>query len=230
MLVKGAFEKAKLYLESRSRESAQTIKTGPCITISRETGAGADIVSEFLAEYLQKFNDSPVKWTIFYKNLIEIVINDHNLPAAIKDLMQEKKYSHINNFVNELLAGSPGHYTLEHKTAETILRLAGMGNVIIVGRGSSIITSKLPNCFHVRLIAPVEKRIQHVQEVYGISTKSEALDFLKHEDEARAKYIKTQFHKDITDSQLYHMILNTGTLSYKVSAEIIGDTVLKLFK
>jgi cytidylate kinase len=228
-MIKGALEKAKLYLESRSKV-AETVKPGPCITISRETGAGADVVSEILAEYLQQFNNSPVKWAIFYKNLIEIVINDHNLPAAIKNLMQEKKYSHINTFVNELLAGSPGHYALEHKTAETILRLAGLGNVIIVGRGASIITSKLPNCFHVRLVAPVEKRIQHVQEVYGISSRTEAADFLKREDEARTKYIKTQFHKDISDSQLYHMVLNTGEFSYKLTAEIIGDTILKLFK
>ncbi len=227
-MIKGAFEKAKEYVESRSRESNQIVKPGPCITISRETGAGADVVSILLAEYLEKFNISSVKWTIFYKNLIEKVLNDHNLPATIKDLMQEQKYSHINNLFQELITGT-GHYSLEHKTVQTILQLAGMGNVIIVGRGSSIITAKLEKSFHVRLVAPFEKRVKHVQEVYGIKDKNEAAEFTRTEDEARKKYIKTQFHKDISDDQLYHLVINTGYISYDKAAVLIGDTVLKMF-
>lgn len=227
-MIKGAFEKAKEYVESRSRELNPKVKPGPCITISRETGAGADVVSQLLAEYLEKFKTSSVKWTIFYKNLIEKVINDHNLPATIKDLMQEHKYSHINNLFQELINGS-GHYSLEHKTVQTILQLAGMGNVIIVGRGSSIITAKLEKSFHVRLVAPFDKRVKHVQEVYGIQDKNEAAEYTKTEDELRRKYMKTQFHKDITDSQLYHLVVNTGLISYERAAVLIGDTVLKMF-
>ena len=49
------------------------------------------------------------------------------------------------------------------------------------GRGSNVITSKLPNCFHLRLIAPIEHRIKHVQEVFNYS-KPEAMEYIKRED------------------------------------------------
>lgn len=231
MLVKGALEKAKQYLESRSREKVGAHKQGPCITLSRETGAGADVVSELLADYLQQFSkEDDIKWTIFYKNLIEKVIADHKFPTTIKELMTESKYSHVSNLVTELLSDYPGHYTIEHKTAETILQLADMGNVIIVGRGASIVTAKLKNTFHVRLVAPFENRVKHVQEVYNIPDKNEAATFTRKEDEARKKYIKTHFHKDIEDPGLYHLVINTGMISHEAAARIIGDAVLNRFK
>jgi cytidylate kinase len=228
MLVTGALEKAKFYLESRTKEQVKKISQGPCITISRQTGAGADVVSQLLADYLEEYNTAQkIKWTIFYRNLIEKVIEDHNFPATIKELMKEDKYSHVNNLLQELLTGYPGYYTIESKTAETILRLGSLGNVIIVGRGSNIITSKLNNTLHVRLIAPFEKRVTHVQEVYDIQDRNNAVDFTRKEDEARKKYVKTLFHKDIEENELYHLVLNTGNLGYQASAEIIGNAVIK---
>ena len=43
---------------------------------------------------------------------------------------------------------------LVHKTAKTILQLAEMGNVIIIGRGANVVTAHMNNIFHVRLVAP----------------------------------------------------------------------------
>ncbi len=235
MLVKGAIEKAKLYVESQQKleESLkgknQKIKSGPCITISREPGARADIISERLIDYLSNFyNSNPIQWTVFDKNLIEKVLQDHQLPQRLSRLMEEKKYSAVQSITAELLGGQPSIWNLVHKTTDTILQLAQIGNVIILDRGANVITSKLWNTFHIRLVAPLEDRINHVQNLYDFD-KKEALDYIKKEDEDRKDYVMNYFHKDINDPLLYHLIINTHMISDEEAAEVIGKSVMKRF-
>ena len=108
------------------------------------------------------------------------------------------------------------------------MQLASFGKTIIVGRGSNVITSKLPNCFHIRLVAPIENRINHVQDVFKYS-KTEAMDYIKKEDENRRKYLKSHFYKEPEDPSLYHLILNTGKFNYDETAEMISDIIIKRF-
>ncbi len=231
-MVKGTFEKARLYIESRCRESENNpkeIKRGPCITISRETGAGADKVSEELIKYFKPFNaECYHPWTVFDKNLIEKVIEDHHLPEKLSRYFVEDKLSEIKSTVNELLGLHPSSWILLNKTANTILQLAQIGNVIIVGRGGNIIARHLKNTFHVRLIAPVENRIKHIEEICDLSRK-EAAEYIVKEDAARKNYIKKYFNKDVNELSSYHLIVNTGLLSYEKAAKTIGEAVIESF-
>ena len=145
----GAYEKSKRYIESHTqRLDQQFIKRElyPCITISRQTGAGSKPVCEKLINIMDEYSEfEGVKWAFFDRNLIERVLEDHNLPKQISEFMQEGKYKHLSSTVYELLGLKPAEWTLVHKTTDTILQLARMGNAVIVGRGSNIITSKLKN-------------------------------------------------------------------------------------
>jgi cytidylate kinase len=234
MLTLGAYEKCRRYIETHSRQSEnfgyKKIKSScPCVTISRETGAGAGFVSQHLITYLQDAtNDKSCEWTFFDKLLIEKVLEDHNLPRQLSEYMKEEKYSNISSAVNELLGLHPSKWTLLHKTTETILQLARMGNVIIVGRASNVITAKLPNTFHVRLVAPLESRIQKMMEHYSMSEK-EALEFIKREDNSRKNYVKSNFYKDIENPLLYHLVVNTGLTTYEETSRLIGIAVINKF-
>jgi len=233
MLISGALEKARLYIETHSKEKElnkkEKFEKGPCITISRETGAGAEEITDKLVEILQKYRkENQPDWTIFDKNLIEKVIEDHHLPKTLSEVFDEKKYSSILSFASEVLVGQPSVQTLVHKTTQTILSLAELGNVIIVGRGGNIVTADLSNSFHVRLVAPLEDRINRVKEVYGYDTK-QATDFLKKDDQARKNYLSTYFHKQIDDPLLYHLTINTHHFSYDHAAELIADAVMTKF-
>jgi hypothetical protein len=235
MLINGPIEKARRYVESHpnlsvsSKEKRTDISEGPCITISRETGARADVISEIIVRLFEKYsNSNPVPWTIFDKNLIEKVIQDHNLPQSLGKIMEEEKYSAVKSLMIELLGGQPPIYNLIHKTTQTILQLAEIGNVIILDRGANIITSKLSNSFHVRLVAPLEYRITHVQELYNFD-RIKAIDFIKHEDLDRKDFVSTYFHKDVSDPLLYNLVINTYQNSDRVAAEIIVNAVLNKF-
>ena len=226
----GSFEKAKLYIESHSalKDSRQPKgPIGPCITISRETGVRADKISELLIDIFQKLNNK-AHWAVFDKNLIEKVLQDHHLPETLSKLMEEKKYPSMNSILNELLAGQPGVWSLAHKTTKTIFELGRIGNVIIIGRGANIITSNLSNAYHIRLVAPIEARISHIQQLFNLD-KKDALDFIKREDADRKEYLRNYFHKDISDPLLYNLIINTGLQSDEDCAEIIKTGLLKKF-
>lgn len=228
MLTLGAYEKCKRYIESHTKETKEISRKKeqfPCVTISRQTGAGSYEVSERLIEILDKeTKQSEQKWTYFNKELIQKVIEDHNLPSIVSSYLAETKYQHLNDAVYELLGVKPSDWTLLHKTTETILQIARMGKAIIVGRGGNVITSKLPNSFHVRLVAPLENRIKHVQEVFGYS-KQKAIEYIDKEDKSRRKYLKTHFFRDPEDPTLYHLILNTGLFTYEEAAGIISESL-----
>lgn len=233
MLISGALEKARIYIETHSKEKDTSKKSkfekGPCVTISRETGAGADIVSQRLIEILQKYKQENLPdWTVFDKNLIEKVLEDHHLPKTLAEVFDEKKYSSILSFASEVLVGQPSVQTLVHKTTQTILSLAEIGNVIIIGRGGNIVTSNLKNAFHVRLVSNLEDRIKHVEKVYGYDHK-QAIDFLKEDDQSRKNYLSTYFHKQIDDPLNYHITINTHRFSHELTAEVIADAVMTKF-
>jgi cytidylate kinase len=198
------------------------------VTISRQAGCGALAVAKKLALYLPShLPDNPAPWTVFDRDLMEKVMEDHDLPKNLARYLPEDRVSKVEDLIADLLGTHPPTWKVATQTAETILRLAALGNVIIIGRGSSIITAKLPDVLHVHLVAPLDKRIAHACEAYG-KTKSEARAFCLREDRGRKRYLKKYFHANINDPLLYHLIINTGMVSYDDAAKLIGDALMTL--
>ena len=230
MLAQGSYEKARMYIKTQEKNLEKiNIKTGVCVTISRESGAGADKVGQYLLKFFEKKRlPNTLHWTVFDKNLIDKVLEDNNLPLRLGDVLQEKKVSVVSSMMNEWLSGEPSTWNLIHKTTQTILQIGKNGNAIIIGRGGNIITRKLLNAFHVRLVAPLEKRINHIKELYNLNA-DEAANFIKQEDFTRKRYLLSTFGKSIEDSLYYDLIINTSSFGYEGSAEIIGNAVVKKF-
>lgn len=235
MKVVGPYEKCRLYIEAHSKASEDSTnffkrkKPCPCITISREVGAGADKVGQILADILNGLgNECTGEWTYFDKNLIEKVIRDHHLPELVSKYMVEDKFLNIESIVADILGAAHSQWNIVQKTTETILQLARMGNVIIVGRGSGVITAKLKNAFHVRLIAPMEKRIKNIMERFDL-TEKQALEHIRREDKARRNYVKSFFYRDIEDPCHYQIVVNTGLFTYQQAAKIIAESVRTKF-
>lgn len=197
----------------------------PVVTISRETAAGAITVAQMVSEMLRaKQKKDEVPWTVFDRNLVEKVLQDHTLPTRISEFMPEDTRSNIREAVEEILNLHPSDWTLLQYTTDTILRLAHAGNVIIVGRGSSIITAHLRHALHVRLVAPLRARIAHAQAYYKM-TRKEAVHFVHATDRARARYVKRHLGERIDDPLHYHFIINTERTGFKEAANLIVGAV-----
>ena len=198
------------------------------VTISRQTGCGAAVVAGKLADYLQEHASGDGQpWTVFDRNLMDKVLEDHNLPPRLAKCLREDRVSQLEEILADVFDVRPSLQTVIQQATETMHRLAGQGNVIIIGWGSNVLMAKQPQVLHVRLVSPLEKRIEHAAHVHSL-TENEAHKFCVSEDRARERYFKKYLNADINDPLLYHLIVNTDRLSYDEAAKLIGETVLNL--
>ena len=196
------------------------------VTLSRQSGSGAHVVAEKLAEYLAHHTSGASHpWTVYDRNLVQRVIEDHQLPGYLERFMPEDRISGITEVLHELLGSHPTASSLAWRTAETIYRLAESGNVILIGRGANVVTSHLKNVFHVRLVASLPRRVAHVRDVQGLN-KKDSLEFILREDRGRRLYLKKYFNEDLDDPTLYHLTVNTDLMSYDETATLIGQAML----
>lgn len=196
------------------------------VTISRQSGSGAHVVAEELARYLrERTPDDSLPWMVFDRNLVEQVLDDHHLPQRLARFMPEDGTSEVADILDELLGLHPPSWTLVRQTAETILRLAAQGNVILIGRGANLITSGLKHVLHVRLVGSLEKRVEHIQQTRYLRSRA-ALKSVRSEDRGRRRYLKKYFGRDPEDPLLYHLVVNTDFVSYGEAARMIGDAAL----
>ena len=201
--------------------------SAPFVTLSRQTGAGGISIGRYLVAYLDEHDQkSTCPWTVIDKHLIEQVLDQHHLPREFEQYMPEKKNSEIQDIMETLFSLHPPIFALVRRTSETMLRLAQMGNVILVGRGANIVTRGLKGGFHVRLIGSLERRVHHIAEYDGLNLE-EAERKIKLEDRGRRDYVKQNFGKDIEDPLLYDLTINTDRIPYDRVAELIGSEVLK---
>ena len=201
----------------------------PAITISRQEGAGGLTVASNLADYLKTYTASHEEWTVFSQHLVAKVLEEFNHEKGVADFMKEGHKGFIRDAIEELLGLHPSAWTLVEQANATILHLAQVGNVILVGRGSNIVTRKLQTAFHVHLVGSLEKRVKRAEKTFGLDPK-EAANYVKKKDEARRRYIKDNFDKEINDPLLYHVVVNTDLVSYEEAARLIGNEVIARFK
>jgi cytidylate kinase len=200
----------------------------PSITISRETGSGAVTIAQMLVEQLNAASKSPgntAGWMVFDRNLAKQVLTDHELPQNWERFVVEDARLPVEAIVEELLGLHPTQWTLVQHTTKTILRIASLGRAILVGRGAEAITSRLPFVFHVRLVAPLENRIQHASRYYNL-TEEDAAKMIKEADHARRRYLRRYFDADVDDPLLYDVVLNTGRLGFVQTAELIAQAAM----
>ena len=196
------------------------------VTISRQCGSGAHVVATKLAQYFQLHAPDPESpWAVFDRNLVEKVLEDHHLPSRFARFMPEDWTSELGEVLDELLGHHPPSSVLVRQTAETVLALARRGHVILVGRGANVITRHFTNVLHVRLVASLETRVEHIRELHHLDAKA-ALQRISHEDRGRQRYLKKYFGKDLNDPRLYHLVINTDLIPYDRAARMIGDAGL----
>lgn len=225
-------EKTKSFIErhfgAKAKDASQ-ISAKPAITISRQEGAGGLTVASNLASYLETHTASHEAWTVFSQHLVAKVLEDHNYHKGIGDFMKEGHKGSLTDAFEEFLGLHPNTFTLVEQTNATILRLAQIGNVILIGRGANIVTRELQNVFHVHLVGTLEKRIERAQKVFNLDEK-EATKYIKQKDKSRRRYVKDNFDKDMDDPLLYHVVINTDLVQYDEAARMIGNEVIARFK
>src|ERR1035437_1887233 len=221
------------FINSNTVSSARAVvapRIRRAVTISRQAGCGAVLVAEKLAGYLQSHSPHEnAAWTVFDRELMDKVLADHNLPKYLAQFLPEDRASQIEDTLADIFGVHPPAQKVVQQTAETLLQLAELGNTILIGRAGNIVTAKLPGILHIRLVAPLDDRIERICRDDNKSP-AEARRFCLEEESARTRYVKTYFNADINDPLKYHFIINTSLVGYENAARIIGDAVLRFGK
>ena len=101
------------------------------------------------------------------------------------------------------------------------------GNSVVVGRGSQFILQDFPGVIHIRLLASMEYRINHLRENHYLRQDDATLrQRIKSEDHRRREFLKTHFKESGEDPLLYHMVINRS----KIPKEKEQDMILQLIE
>ncbi|MBP1750238.1 MAG: putative cytidylate kinase, partial [Deltaproteobacteria bacterium] len=181
-------DRCEKYIERYFGKKGKTGESKPAITISRAEGAGGLTVSSELAKYLQEKTTSHEEWTVFDQMLVTKVLEVFGL-SGVGQFMKEEHKGTATDAFEEFIGLHPSTWSLVERTNATILRLAEIGNCILVGRGGNLVTKDMPNVFHVRLVGSFEKRVEQAMKVFGYDQKT-AAKYVQKKDQGRKRYIK----------------------------------------
>lgn len=191
-------------------------KALPVITLSREPGSGGKLVAKAVADRLSL--------DLFHQQLITAMAEDAETSTRVIRTLDERGISMLEDWVSAAISD---RHLWPDEYVQVMMRVIGTigrhGKAIIVGRGANFV---LPahNRFRVRIIAPLDLRVNCVAETNGVDKKEAKKHVLRTESERRA-FVRKYFHSDIRDPANYDMILNTETISVESAADAICSAV-----
>jgi len=132
-------------------------------------------------------------------------------------------------------AWSDGSFTDEYRALETQVRsgevdldavidseldeILKWGDTIVEGRsGFMLLNNK--DVLKILLVAPLERRVEHIAKRRGISLE-EAKEDIKKSDKERRHMVERLYDREWLDPTNYNLVINIGLKSYEEVAEIL---------
>jgi cytidylate kinase len=209
------------------------------ITISRERGSGGRSAGTCLAQELG--------WKLYGKEIVYEIAQRAGVATESVAKYDQETYSKWNLIVDSLRISS--HFSPDYglnfnlsriepeifftedkylKTTQEILRkLASQSGVIFLGRGSQVIFKDRKDALHIRLVAPLDLRIQRIARGLNLSLK-EAAKAVAELDHSRSSYLRDFYGVDVNDSTCYHLTINTGTFDIPKTCQLITQAMVLL--
>lgn len=105
-------------------------------------------------------------------------------------------------------------------TGRVINEAAGVGECVIVGRGSQCVLRGRPDVFHVFVHGPRQERLARLRARLGPGRDVEAA--LEQTDRERTAYVRRNFGESWLDPRLYHLMLDSSLGEDTVVATILA--------
>ncbi|MFF5209726.1 AAA family ATPase [Streptosporangium sp. NPDC000396] len=105
-------------------------------------------------------------------------------------------------------------------TERVIRQIArGQGGVFL-GRAGALVLADHPGALHVRLDAPVKRRILQTAVLSGV-TERQARKLVEDNDRARAAYVRHFYRADPASAILYHLVIDSTSIPINTCVEMI---------
>ena len=89
-----------------------------------------------------------------------------------------------------------------------LLKVAGEGHAVIVGRGAACVLSNYPGAFHVFVYASRKRKLQWFEKNFPEGAKDAEPELLE-TDHRRQAYMGRFYDQQWDDYRLYHLMLNS---------------------
>jgi len=196
---------------------------GLVVTISRETGCDGLPIIEKLVKKLNERKSrigNVTKWRYVSKEILEKSAKKlHIKPGKLETLLNAQEKSLFDEILLSLSNKNyPNDIKIKKTIKEVIQSASNEGNVIILGRGGIALTQQLKNSLHIRLVAPLEWRINKEAKEFGKSEES-AEKHIKISDKLRMDLRDHYFRRKV-DNSVYDILFNVSTLK---TSEIVNS-------
>jgi len=197
------------------------------VTVAREYGSGGGTIARMVAENLG--------WNLLDGALIRTVA----LTAKVNTEIARRCDEHVDSWWHRfnqgglraaaIMAGiASGDVeffdadTMATFTQRVVLKAAGTGDCVIVGRGGQCMLQDHEDVLHVFIYAPWAERVGRVRARMPRSRDVE--EVIRATDHERASYLRTYYGHDWKDPHLYHLMIN-GQIGTGMAAQMIVNAV-----
>jgi len=216
---------AQLLAWHKLQQTVDLAKPAPCFTLSREFGCQAYPVAVKLIKRLNA-RTAGDPWIVVDRQIIDKVAKLSGYTVAQIEKSQDTPTS-LKAILSMFLDSSRAEETEVFAHMRSVIRSFAMrGNCVLIGRGGALTVQDLPNCINVRLVAPLQFRIQKIMESHSFS-KPEAGEYIALHQKQRDDFIHRFANGgNVTDPVLYHLVLNNAHLGVADIAELIDEYLL----
>lgn len=175
----------------------------PVITLSRDYGAGGDIIATRLAQRLNV--------PLYDEQLIREIASRLNDDPAIVKMLDEGIGRAKDMWLYRLLSGKDlGHDAYRDTLVKVVMSLGRLGGVII-GRGAHVILQE--GCaLRVRIAGTPEVCAQRMAD-QGHGTYEEELKKAQDVNHRRGKFVWDAFHSRLSDASQFDVTVNTDRMA-----------------
>lgn len=181
------------------------VRPRPTVTLSRTFGCDAFPVAERVKAALEAGSGEP--WNVYDKSLLEAVGKEEGVS------MRVLRNLGLSASRLEKLGLAPAEYYEQVRAFDAIgkhiVQVASGGNAIIVGRGGAVLCRDMTNCFHFRLDAPLDWRVENIALRLQLP-RDEAREFVKANGSRRDEFTRSQLKADTSDPLLYDAVFNNA--------------------
>ncbi|SEA53950.1 Cytidylate kinase-like family protein [Desulfuromusa kysingii] len=197
----------------------------PCFTITREFGCEAYALAE---ELIKRLNAQVAgePWVVVGQQIIDEVarISGYSVEQIQKS---QDTPSSLKAIFSMFLDSSRAEETEVFTHMREVIRsFAKRGQCVLVGRGSVLVTQDLSNCINLRLVAPLEFRVQKIMKSQQLN-KTEAAKYIASHQQQRDDFIRRFAKGNIADPLLYHLLINNAHLGVKKIAELVEEYMVR---
>jgi cytidylate kinase len=211
-------EQSRRWERMKSSTKQDSLNEISVITVSREPGSGGKLIAQKIADKLG--------FDLFHREVIHEMAESAQAKKMLLETLDEKGLSVIEDLISSLVYD---RYLWPDEYLKHLMKVVGTigkhGRAVIMGRGANFILQK-ERVLRIRVIAPLERRIQNVMKEYGSSEVETRRRVLRTESD-RMSFIRKYFNTSITDPMNYDLIINTDTMSLDMAVKAVTGALGK---